>query len=71
MTRGKSTVEPDGGVLLLTPKDVAARLQVGRTKVYDLMRAGLLRSVKLGGSRRVSVAALAEFIAALEAEDAA
>jgi excisionase family DNA binding protein len=51
---------------LLRPEDVAKRLQVGRSKVYDLMRCGQLRSVKVGGSRRVTLAALAEFVAALD-----
>jgi excisionase family DNA binding protein len=58
-------------VALLRPEDVARRLQVGRTKVYDLMRAGLLRSVKVGGSRRITPAALAEFVAGLDREPAA
>lgn len=58
-------------VVLLRPEDVAMRLQVGRTKVYDLMRAGVLRSVKVGGSRRITLAALAEYVAALDREPAA
>jgi excisionase family DNA binding protein len=56
--------------LMLTPEDAALALRVGRSKVYELMRGGLLRSVKIGGSRRISVTALAEFVAALE-QDAA
>jgi excisionase family DNA binding protein len=52
--------------LLLTPEEAAKALSVGRSKVYDLMRAGSLRSVKIGGSRRISATALAEFIAGLE-----
>jgi excisionase family DNA binding protein len=52
--------------LLLTAEEAAQALRVGRSKVYELMRLGALRSVKIGGSRRVSVAALAEFIASLE-----
>lgn len=51
--------------LLLTPHEAAKVLKVGRTKVYDLMRSGLLRSVKLGGSRRIPVDALAELVADL------
>jgi excisionase family DNA binding protein len=57
-------------ILLLTAEEAARALRVGRSKVYELMRSGQLRSVKLGGSRHVSVKALAEFIAWLE-EDAA
>jgi excisionase family DNA binding protein len=56
--------------LLLTPQEAAQALRVGRSKVYDLIRSGALRSVKIGGSRRISATALAEFVAALE-QDAA
>lgn len=34
------------------------------------MRAGVLRSVKIGGSRRVSVTALADYVAELERQAA-
>jgi len=56
--------------LLLTPEEAARALRVGRSKVYDLMRSGALRSVKIGGSRRVSATALADYVARLE-QDAA
>jgi excisionase family DNA binding protein len=56
--------------LMLTPEEVAMALRVGRSKVYGLMRSGALRSVKIGGSRRISVTALAEYVAVLE-QDAA
>lgn len=57
-------------VMLVRPEDAARVLGVGRTKVYELMRTGALRSVRLDGSRRIPVAALAEFVARLEAEAA-
>lgn len=60
------TVDPGPVTLLLTAEEAARALRVGRSKVYDLMRSGELRSVKIGGSRRVSVTTLAEFIADLE-----
>ncbi|GAA0358316.1 helix-turn-helix domain-containing protein [Actinoallomurus spadix] len=56
---------------LVRPEDAADALGVGRTKVYELMRSGALRSVKIGGLRRIPAAALAEFVAQLEEEDAA
>ena len=56
--------------MLVCPEDAARVLGVGRTKVYELMRSGALRSVRVGGLRRISVAALAEFVARLEAETA-
>lgn len=57
-------------VLLVRPEDAARVLGVGRTKVYELMRSGALRSVRLDGLRRVPVAALVEFVARLEADAA-
>jgi excisionase family DNA binding protein len=52
--------------VLLRPEDVAKALQIGRTKVFELIRTGELRSIKLGGSRRVSPAALADYVARLD-----
>jgi excisionase family DNA binding protein len=54
--------------LLLSPTEAAAHLGIGHSKVYELMRLGQLRSVKIGASRRFPQAALAEFIAALAKE---
>ena len=55
--------------VLLTLKETAVALRLGRSKLYELMAAGKLRSVKIGGSRRIPATALAEFVAALEAEE--
>jgi excisionase family DNA binding protein len=57
--------------LLLTPAEAAEALGLGRTKVYELMAAGVLQSVKIGASRRVPREALAEFVARLSAGAAA
>ena len=57
-------------VLLVCPEDAARVLGVGRTKVYELIRSGALRSVRVGGLRRVPVAALDEFVARLETDAA-
>lgn len=54
--------------LLLSPAEAAAHLSIGRSKIYELMRLGQLRSVKIGTSRRIPQAALADFIAALTEE---
>jgi excisionase family DNA binding protein len=54
--------------LLLSPTEAAAHLGIGRSKVYELMRLGQLRSVTIGASRRIPQAALADFIAALAEE---
>ena len=57
-------------VLLVRPEDAARVLGIGRTKVYELIRSGALRSVRVGGLRRVPVAALDEFVARLETDAA-
>jgi excisionase family DNA binding protein len=38
---------------------------VGRDKVYQLLRTGQLRSIKIGKLRRITEEQLAEFIASL------
>jgi excisionase family DNA binding protein len=55
--------------LLLRPEEVAELIGVGRTKVYELMGSGLIRSVKIGNSRRVPRIAVDEFVAALVAAE--
>jgi len=52
-------------------ESVMGRLGVGRSKVFELMASGELRSVKVGRRRLVSEAALTEFIESLDAGDAA
>jgi excisionase family DNA binding protein len=55
------------GRVLLRPQEAAEALGVSRTTVFELIRSGALRSVKIGAARRVSATALAEYVAALEA----
>ena len=45
----------------------AERLGVGRSKVYELMGSGQLRSVKLGKRRLIPESALIAFIDSLQA----
>ena len=52
--------------LLLTAVEAAEQLGVSRTKVYELMAAGTLRSIHIGRLRRVPVDALGDFIEAME-----
>jgi excisionase family DNA binding protein len=40
-----------------------ARLKVGRTKVYDLIRTHRLVSIKVDGCRRIPAHALGDFVA--------
>ena len=60
----ETTGEPDR--LLLRPEEVARSLAIGRTAVFELIRTGELRSVKVGAARRVSATALAAYVAELE-----
>jgi excisionase family DNA binding protein len=53
--------------VLLRPEEAAKALGVSRTTVFELIRSGALRSVKIGAARRVSATALADYVAALEA----
>ncbi len=52
--------------LLLSPAEAAEHLSIGRSKVYELMRLGQLRSVKIGGCRRIPRAALIDLVANLQ-----
>jgi excisionase family DNA binding protein len=58
----------DAQVVLLTPEQAAEALGIGRWKLYDLLRQGRLRSLRIGSCRRISTAALAAFVAELEDE---
>lgn len=48
---------------LLTVPEVMARLKVGRTAVYDLIRTRRLPSLTIGRSRRIPADALRSFLA--------
>ena len=51
----------------LTPEEAAEALSLGRTKVYELIREGALRSVRIGKCRRVPATALSEFVERISA----
>jgi excisionase family DNA binding protein len=65
MTVETTTDAVEGGRLLLRPEEVARALGVGRTTVFELIRAGELRSVKIGKSRRIPTEAVREYVAGL------
>lgn len=54
--------------LLLRPEEVAECLNIGRSKVYELMRAGTLESVRIGTCRRVTRADLERYVDSLRSE---
>lgn len=48
--------------LLLTVEEVAARLSLGRTFVYELIMRGDIASIKIGRRRRIPVSAVYDFV---------
>jgi len=63
--------EADPVLDLLTVPQVMARLQLGRSAVYDLLRSGQLASITLGRARRIPAHALTDFIHARLEQEAA
>ncbi len=51
--------------LVLTPEQAARALAISRTALYGLLRANVLESVKIGGCRRITAAALKQYLADL------
>ena len=56
-------------VLLLRVEDAARRLGLGRSLTYRFIQTGQLRSVKVGGARRIMSSDLEEFVLRLREED--
>lgn len=51
--------------LLLSVKEAAALLGIGRSTLYRLIERGEIPSVHIGGSRRIPLSAAHEFVEAL------
>ena len=51
--------------ILYTVPEVMEQLRIGRTLIYRLIRTGELKSLRVGGSRRIPATAMDEFVAAL------
>jgi excisionase family DNA binding protein len=56
--------------LLLTVPEAAKALGISRSKLYQLISAGVVRSVRIDGSRRVPVESLTAYIKQLMEEAA-
>jgi excisionase family DNA binding protein len=56
----------DEALRAYTVEQVAELLQVGRDKVYQLLRTGQLHSIKIGNSRRITNHQLSDFVTNLE-----
>lgn len=52
--------------LLITVHESARRLGLGRSTTYELLRDGLLPSVRIGSARRIAVADLEAFVQLLK-----
>jgi excisionase family DNA binding protein len=54
--------------LLLTPTEAARALGIGRSKLYQLMKDGILESVHIGACRRIPTDALHSLVATLRGD---
>ena len=57
--------------MLLKPEEVAECLNIGRSKVYELIRADTLESVRIGACRRIPRAAVQRYVEGLRASPVA
>jgi excisionase family DNA binding protein len=46
-------------------EDVAERFRISRSKVYEMLKSGQLRSLRIGGSRRIPESAIRELLESL------
>ncbi|MBU7597385.1 helix-turn-helix domain-containing protein [Streptomyces sp. P38-E01] len=53
----------DPTLAALTVVEAARRLGIGRTKMYEYVSSGAIRSVKIGSLRRIPEEAVGEFLA--------
>jgi excisionase family DNA binding protein len=66
--QGTPVADRQESVQLYDVPEVMRMLRLSRSAVYEELRAGRLRSVHRGRSRRIPVAAVAEYVALLERE---
>jgi excisionase family DNA binding protein len=66
-TAGRTNVNV---VVVYTVEEAAQVLKISRWKVFDLIRTNQLRSVKIGGLRRIPQVAIDEYIVRLMEEAA-
>lgn len=57
--------------LVLTVEEAAEKLRIGRTSMYSLIKAGAIRTVRIGGLRRIPVSAIHDYVSALIVEQEA
>ncbi len=54
--------------LLYTTEEAGELLKISRWKIFELIRENQLRSIKIGGLRRIPATALEEYVARLMEE---
>ncbi len=64
---GSSAME-FGGPLLLTINQVAALLNLGRTKTYEIVRSGKLKSYKFGSRRLIRREDVSRYVESMASE---
>jgi excisionase family DNA binding protein len=52
-------------IVVYTVEEAAQALKISRWKIFDLIRTNQLRSVKIGGLRRIPSTAIEEYITRL------
>ena len=57
--------------LLMNPKEAAEMLSISRSKLYELLAAGTLSSVRIDGCRRIAVDVLRAYVDQLLAAEVA
>lgn len=70
MTQPKETGRTIVNVVVYTVEEAALVLKISRWKIFELIRTNQLRSVKIGGLRRIPHIAIDEYIARLLEEAA-
>jgi excisionase family DNA binding protein len=63
MTPDTTTDHTTDGRLALTPEEAAQAIGIGRTKIYELLANGRIRSVKVGRRLVVPMSAIDAFLA--------
>ncbi len=66
MTKREHLVVNEIAPVLYRVEEAAEALRIGRTVVYELIRCGALRTVKVGTRRLVPVEAVREYVASLD-----
>jgi excisionase family DNA binding protein len=56
--------------ILVTVDELAARLSIGRTVAWELVRKRKIKSVKIGRTRRIPITAIQEYVEQLIEEAA-